>query len=1253
MIFGKNAGLMLKYQKAKAKMVEYDVSKQEYPHFPLNSNELSYPTTYVLSRYSECIIENNHDELKELELLLITTAEYYDSAFKSKDRPEYDWDFLLSGASAYFLRKDFGSAKVLAARVVDLIDEERSPQKLLTNIYNYLLGGVYLPYLRVIDTYERINNFFLDYFGKGKSLEALKSNLWVYRNEIYENGDPDSIFYVDILVAVIIVACENSSWSLLPSSSGILDEEWESYLQSKMSIKMLWPAQRLIAEKGLLRGESSIVQLPTGVGKTRSIELIIRAAFLSERANIAIIVAPLRALCNEITMDMYKAFGNDVTINQFSDVLQNDFWNLFSEDIKRQILICTPEKLSYVLHHDPFFLSAIDLFVFDEGHMFDDGGRGATYELLVTHIRQNITSEQQLVLLSAVLPNSGDIAQWLFEDRGCLATDDSIVSTPKSIGFSSTQRDIHFFSDDKSNEDYYIPRILRVEQLKKLPRERSNKYFPDLSLSTDVAIYNAIKLCHNGGVAIYLGQQRSMKTVFERIINLDRRNYDLKALKDNTNQIKNVEKGIIVSYTIIFVSVILSIITGTYNNTYTTYGITGWFSSANTQSMILTVISPLFIYFCSKKESYKYFIAMAMFFILLYFNGTKACYYTLIFSLIVMLYVLIFKKENKPTKVIITLAFLVGCLCIYNVSFTSDRNQEVDNTIKSNDEAIIKLLEKGNLSKQETINILRTSYLFEEAMDDLGEDAVYNEMKDKVTLYNLGDNRLIKRIYGKVVFKNSDTLTKLVGINHKVISDYGRDLENDITAIFYYYGYIGFALYIIFILSFAILGIKVLIKKPIKLFSPRFIVLTFTILLSLFGGEYSGALLRKTNANIYLSIVFALYYVYLIYSDNNDNFKININNNKMSFLLLHLGYGGIESSTINTANSLCDKYDIEIMSFYKLDKNQANKLNDKIKIKYLYDGGPNKEEFLNAMHKHKFIKALKEGIKASDILIKKKIKVIKYIINCDAKYVISTRWEFSILLSRYGNNYSVKIAQEHHYHNNNNKYINVLKYKYNNIDYLFALTKTLEKDYKDFLKGNNDHTKVVLMPNMLYEIPNKESKLKDRNIITVSRLDEGKKIDDIIRAFSKLKEKDWKLYVIGDGKEYNNLNSLIDELELKDRVILTGYKNKEEIEKYMLESSLFLMASVSEGLPMVLLEAMSYGIPCIAYHTDSGTDDIIKDNKNGYIINNRNEKEYINKIEKVIKDDKLRIKLGKEAKSTAYDFSKEKITEKWLKILNK
>lgn len=721
-------------------------------------------------------------------------------------------------------------------------------------------------------------------------------------------------------------------------------------------------------------------------------------------------------------------------------------------------------------------------------------------------------------------------------------------------------------------------------------------------------------------------------------------------LKHNSNQIKQVEKGIVIAYIIIFISVIISIITNTYNMTYEDYGITGWFTSANTQSMILTILSPLCLYYCSKKNNYIYLLSVIMVFVLLFFNGTRACYYTLILSLPVICYILFINREKNVIKTIITVIAFISCIVFYGESFASDRQNIVDENTK-NQEEVSEIKDKEKLSKQESIDILNNSAFYKQAIKDFDEDRVYEYMKDKITAYNLTDNRLLKKMYGKLSFDEGDILTKLLGINHKVIDDYGKDLENDFTAIFYYYGYLGFGLYILFILYFAYLGIKTMILKPIKVVSPKFIILTFTILLSLFGAEYSGALLRKTNANIYLSIVFAIYYIYLICSEKNENIKIQVNNNKISFLLLHLGYGGIESSTINTANSLCDKYEIEIMSFYKLDRNQASKLNDKVKIKYLYDGGPNKEEFLNAMHKHKFIKALKEGIKASDILLKKKIKVIKYIINCDAKYIVSTRWEFSTLLSKYGNNYSVKIAQEHHYHNNDQKYINILKNKYNNIDYLFALTKTLEKDYKDFLKENNDHTKVVLMPNMLYEIPKKESKLKDRNIITVSRLDEGKKIDDIIRTFSKLKEKDWKLYVIGDGKEYNKLNSLIDELELKDRVILTGYKNKEEIEKYMLESSLFLMASVSEGLPMVLLEAMSYGIPCIAYHTDSGTDDIIKNNINGYIIKERNEKEYINKIEKIIRDEKLRTKLGKEAKNTANEFSKEKITEKWLKIL--
>ena len=508
------------------------------------------------------------------------------------------------------------------------------------------------------------------------------------------------------------------------------------------------------------------------------------------------------------------------------------------------------------------------------------------------------------------------------------------------------------------------------------------------------------------------------------------------------------------------------------------------------------------------------------------------------------------------------------------------------------------------------------------------------------------DNRYVKKTYAKFIFEDSDFFTKLVGFNHGIIDEYGRDLENDLTAIFYYYGYIGFALYCLFLLYFVSLGIRIFIKNPTIILGSKFTMLTYNILLVIYGSEFSGALLRKSNANIYLAMILVLYYTYI----TKRLSKKKIEKNKISFLLLHLGFGGIESATINTANGLVSKYDVEIISFYNLDKNQADKLDDRVTVRYLCKYQPNRDVFKDYLRKHNFIKAFIEGLKAILILIQKRVLVINAIVECNSQFIVSTRYTFSTLLSRYGTKDNVKIAQEHHYHNNDKKYINVLTKKYKRIDYLFALTKTLESDYKKFLI-NNKHTQVVLMPNMLGYVPNKCSDLNNKNIITVSRFDYGKRNDDIIKAFSKIKDKNSKLYLIGDGKEYDNLSKLIKELKLNDRVILTGYKTHDEIEEYMLNSCLFLMASITEGLPMVLLEAMSYGIPCIAYETESGVSDIIINDNNGYVIKNRNEEEYINNIDKLLEDNNLRKKMGNNARKSINSFTKDEILKRWYKIL--
>ena len=276
---------------------------------------------------------------------------------------------------------------------------------------------------------------------------------------------------------------------------------------------------------------------------------------------------------------------------------------------------------------------------------------------------------------------------------------------------------------------------------------------------------------------------------------------------------------------------------------------------------------------------------------------------------------------------------------------------------------------------------------------------------------------------------------------------------------------------------------------------------------------------------------------------------------KITFFVLHLGYGGVESATINSANALCENYEVEIISFYKLHNNQENNIDKKVKIKYLYDGGPNKKEFISSLKNKKIFKTLKEGIKSIDILIKKKLLIINEIKKSDSFAIVSTRIEFSSLLSKYGKHSIIKIAQEHHHHNEDKKYIKTLSKKYDNIDYLFALTNGLKQDYERFLMKNK-HTKVIVVPNMLANFPNKKSDLKKHNLITVSRLDYGKRNNELIDIVSKM-DNDWRLFIIGDGEEYNNLLLQIEKLNLKDKVILTGYKSKKEIEEFMLESSIF------------------------------------------------------------------------------------------------
>lgn len=529
MIFEKRSDRMLKHEKAKAKLVEFAVEKENYPNFQLNSDDLVYTTLFIMSRYcEELIADPDSQAASQLFTELTAAAQYYDAAVNSGQWPNHSSLFLLLGTTAYFMSEDFGSAKVLLGRIGSWPSEDTLPALLYHTLCFLLLGRAY-PSAPWKDSRMFYAVAMTDHFAGGSRSERIFDALSHLCGEGVQSSDIMDITYADFLYGVSFCAVRHSAWILLPQNSGASEEDWGGYLSKPGSVKLLWPAQKIIVESGALRGQDLIVPLPTGVGKTKSIELIIRSAFMGHGRHIAIIIAPLRALCNEITLDMMAAFNRMAVINQFTDTAQEDFDLELLEDTK-YILICTPEKFSYVLRHRPDILPNVGLFIFDEAHLFDDDSRGASYELLVSEIVRSRSKTAQMVLFSAVMSNSGQIADWLFPDADATIDHSLVKSTEKSIGFLSSDQIIHYYGKGNMKEEsFFVPKSIQITPLQRFGKERKTRVFPEKT-PQDYAIYYGMKLCGQGGVAIFAGQVRSISAIMRRITEVQHRGYSLSSL---------------------------------------------------------------------------------------------------------------------------------------------------------------------------------------------------------------------------------------------------------------------------------------------------------------------------------------------------------------------------------------------------------------------------------------------------------------------------------------------------------------------------------------------------------------------------------------------------------------------------------------------------------------------------------------------------------------------------------------------------
>jgi hypothetical protein len=345
-----NAQRLLAVTRSKAKMYEFDVPLEEHIALPQRPELLFSLAVGLLGDAAATIAAGDTIVAREetTDQALLFAATYFESYIESRLNGEVTIDFSVLGAAAYYLADNPGSAVVIARGM-------EPPQVALG------AGLALLVYRLILSNYDpigqtvygsdpdRVLAAMSSYLSGLDSADDALAIIRGVRGRAYLDGDGRELLYADIATAIVRKKIENSARAILPEASNLGLDRWLPVLQRPMFPRELWPSQRRICAAGVLRGSSAVIQMPTSAGKTRATELILRSAFLSDRASLAVIVCPFRSLCHDIRGDMARAFsGENVVLNEATDSFQQD---LIVEDLwqRRTILIVTPEKLLYLL----------------------------------------------------------------------------------------------------------------------------------------------------------------------------------------------------------------------------------------------------------------------------------------------------------------------------------------------------------------------------------------------------------------------------------------------------------------------------------------------------------------------------------------------------------------------------------------------------------------------------------------------------------------------------------------------------------------------------------------------------------------------------------------------------------------------------------------------------------------------------------------------------------------------------------------
>lgn len=218
---------------------------------------------------------------------------------------------------------------------------------------------------------------------------------------------------------------------------------------------------------------------------------------------------------------------------------------------------------------------------------------------------------------------------------------------------------------------------------------------------------------------------------------------------------------------------------------------------------------------------------------------------------------------------------------------------------------------------------------------------------------------------------------------------------------------------------------------------------------------------------------------------------------------------------------------------------------------------------------------------------------------------------------------------------NNNSYR-----QFNKFDCVVLLT---EQDRKQA----HYSTQVAVIPNTLLQPNEVKSQLNSQKAITVGRLDRLKNHIDQLKVWKEIIKTNpqWTLHIYGEGPERPSLEQYINDNGLAKHVFLEGVST--DIASVYSKASLMLFSSLAEGFGMVLIEAMSAGVPCISYDCPCGPSEIITHGTDGMLVPLGNVSLMAESVQELIASEDKRIEMGNAALEKSKQYLPEHIMTKW------